>query len=131
MKRIFPLLILAIIFSDACKNSANKQESFIPSQMDFKKTTFDLGVIQNGHEKSCIFEFQNTSKGTLIISNVVVTCECTSTKWPKKPIRPGKSGTIKIKYHAAGVGPFIKFITVFSNAENSPIHLIIKGEIKL
>jgi len=131
MKRVFSFLILAIIFAGACKNSGKKIETVIPAQMDFKETTFNFGAIPNGSEQKCSFEFQNTSKVPLVISTVIESCGCTISKWPKKPIRPGKSGIIEIKYKPAGAGLFRKSISVFSNAKNSPVHLYIKGEIIL
>ena len=119
------------MFAVACKNSENKPATSIPAQMDFKETTFNFWKIPNGSEQKCSFEFQNTSNALLVINNVIASCGCTSPKWPKKPIRPGKNGTIEIRYSPAGVGLFSKSITVFSNAKNSPVHLYIRGEITL
>jgi len=131
VKKVFSLLILVIIFTDGCKNSANKPETGALSQMDFKRTTFNFGAIPNGSVNKCIFEFRNTSKTPLIINNVIVSCGCTSPKWPKKPILPGEKGIIEVRYNAAGAGLFRKSISVFSNARNSPVHFFIKGVIIL
>ena len=131
MKRVILLLILAILFINACNHSQKRGESVAPAQMDFKETIFDFKAVHNGSVQNCTFEFRNTSSVPLTISNVIPSCECSSPKWPKKPIQPGKSGIIEIEYHPAGVGPFRKSITIFSNAKNSPIHLYIKGEIFL
>jgi len=131
MKSVFYLLILSIILTSACNNSVNKVQTGIPSQIDFKEKIFDFGIIKNGSKKDCSFEFQNSSNIPLIINNVITSCGCTNTKWPKKPIRAGKTGSIEIEYTAVGVGRFRKSITIFSNAKNSPIHLYITGEIVL
>jgi hypothetical protein len=131
MKIVFSLLILTIMFAVACKNSDNKPATGIPAQIDFKETTFNFGAIPNGSEQKCSFEFRNTSEAPLVISKVIVSCGCTSPKWPKKPVPPGENGIIEIRYNPAGAGLFSKSITVFSNAKNSPAHLYIKGEITL
>ena len=131
MKRIFFLLIPVFLFAEACSNSDNKLKPGIIAQMDFIETTFEFGTIQNGSEQKCSFEFKNTSQAPLKINNVIVSCGCTSPKWPKNLILPGESGKIEIVYHPAGAGFFRKSISIFSNAKNSPIHLYIRGEIKL
>lgn len=131
MKTIFFLIIISAMFADACSNSDNKPTHDVPSQMDFIETTFDFGIIQNGIEQKCSFEFKNTSKATLIINNVIVSCGCTNPQWTKKPLHPGESGKIEIVYHPNGAGLFRKSISVFSNAKNSPVHLYIRGEIRL
>jgi hypothetical protein len=131
MKSVFYFLILTIILTSACNNSANKAEKGIPSQMDFKEKNIDLGIIKNGSKKDCSFEFQNTSKVPLIINNVIASCGCTVVKWTKKPIKAGKTDNIEIEFTAAGVGRFRKSISIFSNAKNSPIHLYVTGEMVL
>lgn len=131
MKSVFSLLILTIILTCGCNNSSNKVQPGIPSQMDFKEKTIDIGIIKNGSKKDCSFEFLNSSNVPLIINNVITSCGCTSPKWPKKPIYAGKTGNIEIEYTAAGVGRFRKSITIFSNAKNSPVHLWVSGEIVL
>lgn len=127
--KIISFLIFVIIFAGACNNSKNKINTNIPSGINFKETVFDLGKIPNGSENKCIFEFLNTSKVPLIISDVIESCDCTSSKWPKKPVKPGKTGKIEVRYKAAGLGGVRKLCTVFSNAEDSIVHLYIKGEI--
>jgi hypothetical protein len=49
--------------------------------------------------------------------------------WPKKPILPDNTGIIKVKYNTSVIGSFSKFITVISNAGNSRIVLVIKGNV--
>ena len=131
MERVFSMLILTIMSTVACKNSDNKPVTDHFAQMDFTETILNFGLIPNGSKQKCSFEFRNSSKAPLVITNVIATCGCTSPKWPKKLIPPGKNGIIEIQYSPAGVGLFSKSITVFSNAKNSPVHLYIRGEITL
>jgi hypothetical protein len=54
----------------------------------------------------------------LIITNVQVTCGCTTPKgWPKDPIPPGAKGEISISFNSTGkIGKQNKVITIVSNA---------------
>ncbi len=75
------------------------------------------------------FEFSNPGKTPLVISDVKTSCGCTVASWTKEPVKPGKSGTIKVRYDAAFPGVFQKEITVFYNGFGSPVILKIKGEV--
>ena len=61
----------------------------------FEEEIYDFGVIKEGESVKYEFKFKNTGKTPLIISNAMATCGCTTPEYPKKPIKPGKSG-IKI-----------------------------------
>jgi hypothetical protein len=106
--------------------STNKNNS----KIEFENTTFDFGKIAFASDGSCDFRFTNTSKETLIINSVKTSCGCTNPIWPKDPIEPGKTGEIKVKYNTQIPGAFQKSITVFSNSVNSPVKLLIKGEVQ-
>jgi hypothetical protein len=79
------------------------------------------------------YEFLNLStpgNTPLVISNVKASCGCTIPKKPNKPILPGASGEIEVKYDTRRVMPFKKTITVSSNAVNSTVLLTIKGKVE-
>lgn len=76
------------------------------------------------------FKFSNTGKKSLIISRVVANCGCAEPEWPKKPIKPGRTGIINLKYDTSHPGRFIKTLTVYANVENSPIELKVMGVIE-
>jgi hypothetical protein len=42
----------------------------------------------------------------------------------------GNKGKIKVSYNTRITGPFSKSITVYSNAEEAPVVLIIKGKVE-
>jgi hypothetical protein len=56
-------------------------------------------------------------------------CGCTNLTYGKDPILPGKSTTISATYNAAAAGPFVKTITVVTNASEQPVVLQIKGKV--
>jgi len=98
--------------------------------IEFTELTHDYGTIKQQADGSCEFVFKNNGKTPLILSNVQSSCGCTVPQWTREPIKKGESGTIKVKYNTNNVGPFMKSITVYSNATNNPIRLTIKGTVE-
>jgi len=95
----------------------------------FTSLVHDYGNIYKGDNGVCTFEFKNTGKADLQLSNVTSSCGCTVPEWPKEPISPGKSATIKVSYNTSNVGPINKYIYVMSNAEEERVTLSIKGNV--
>ena len=121
------LFLVAVTFSVL---GSFAQEPVITSTQDsivFEKITHDYGTIEQGGDGNTEFKFTNKGKSPLVLSNVKASCGCTVPEWPKEPILPGKSGSIKVKYNTANAGTFGKTITVNSNAINSTVVLSIKG----
>ncbi len=96
----------------------------------FTTDVHDFGTIPQGTPVNCTFSFKNTGKEPLVLSAVSPSCGCTTPEWPKEPIKPGATATIKATYNAANPGTFTKTITVTSNASNANVILTIKGEVK-
>ncbi len=96
----------------------------------FNKMEHDFGSIPQGTPVTTEFEVTNTGKAPLIISNVNVTCGCTTPFFTKDPIMPGKKGLIKATFNAAAAGAFTKGITVVTNVpDKAGVPLIIKGTV--
>jgi hypothetical protein len=87
----------------------------------FEKKTHDFGQIVQGDKVEQVFKFTNTGTEPLIITNVQVTCGCTTPKgWPRDPIQPGGKGEITIAFNSAGkIGRQDKVVTIVSNAANA------------
>ena len=66
----------------------------------------------------------------MIITNCQGSCGCTVPTWPKEPIKPGASASIKVKYATDRVGAFEKTVTVSSNAKSASKIIKIKGVVK-
>jgi hypothetical protein len=97
----------------------------------FDYLEYDYGTIHEGDPGECEFKFKNIGKEPLVLSNVYSSCGCTVPDWPKDPIMPGKTSSIKVKYATSRIGGINKTITVISNAEeNSKVELRIKGTVK-
>jgi uncharacterized protein DUF1573 len=99
------------------------------SPISWKSEAIDLGTIPQGTPKSIDFEFRNTGKTAVIITNVKASCGCTATDYTKTPIQPGATAKVTATYNAAAAGPFSKTVTVTTNAEEAPKVLTFKGTV--
>lgn len=98
-------------------------------EITFEKETIDYGTIEKGANGEREFVFTNTGKEPLIITKATGSCGCTVPTWPRQPIAPGESSTIRVKYDTKRVGPFTKSVTVTSNASNGTKVVRIKGTV--
>ena len=96
---------------------------------NWRSTVHDFGRIGQGKPVTAEFTFTNKGGLPLVISQAKGSCGCTGVEYPKEPIMPGQSGTIKATFNAAVTGAFNKSVTVESNAENSTQLLYVKGEV--
>lgn len=98
----------------------------------FKETEFDFGDIKQGDKVEHTFEFTNTGEADLLISTARASCGCTVPEFTEEPIKPGKSGKIKVTFNSAGKkGPTTKTITVVCNTANENEILTIKTNIQV
>ena len=117
--------LIAILFVGLMSFGSFAQEKV--ARIEFKTDVIDYGTIEKGANGVRTFEFTNIGEAPLVISNVKSTCGCTIPQWPKKPIMPGESGEIAVKYDTKRVNPIRKTITVYSNAATPTVALKIKG----
>ncbi len=99
------------------------------AKITFSKREYSFGKLPYKKEAEYSFQFTNPGKTPLVIYDVKTSCGCTVPEWTKKPIKPEKTGEIKIKYDAAFPGVFHKEISVYYNGKDSPATLTIKGQV--
>jgi hypothetical protein len=99
--------------------------------MTFDSEIHDFGTIDQGGDGTYLFKFKNTGKEPLIISNAKGSCGCTVPSWPKEPIGPGATGTIKVTYDTKRLGGFTKTVTISSNSKTPEKVITIKGTVKV
>lgn len=99
------------------------------STIVWKAETIDVGQIPQGTPKVIVYEFKNTGKAAVVITNVQGSCGCTATDYTKEPILPGKSAKVTATYNAANKGGFTKTVTVTTSAESTPKILTLKGTV--
>lgn len=95
----------------------------------WKAETIDVGQIPQGTPKAIVYEFKNTGKTAVVITNVQGSCGCTATDYTKEPVLPGKSAKVTATYNAANKGGFTKTVTVTTSAETTPKILTLKGTV--
>jgi hypothetical protein len=95
----------------------------------FDSTELNLGRVKKGKKAEAIFTVKNVGKSPLLINKVTPSCSCTVTGWQKLPIQPGNAATVSLDYDSGKVGYFNKTAFVFMNSVNSPVRLVISGEI--
>jgi hypothetical protein len=119
----YSLLLLCFAFSFL----VNAQKAVI----NFEINEHDFGKVKEADGKiTYIFDFTNTGMSPLVVNRVQASCGCTTPTWTKEPIEPGKKGSITVTYNPAGrPGAFSKSITVYSNASDEQVVLMIKGEV--
>jgi len=104
-------------------------ETTTASTIVWKAETIDVGQIPQGTPKAIVYEFKNTGKTAVVITNVQGSCGCTATDYTKEPIQPGKSAKVTATYNAANKGAFTKTVTVTTSAETTPKVLTLKGTV--
>lgn len=91
----------------------------------------DFGDITQGDKVNHTFKFTNTGNQPLILTNVEVTCGCTTPKgWPRDPIPPGGKGELTVAFNSAGkFGKQNKVITITSNSVGSTNQVMITANV--
>ena len=146
MKKIFVLAGMALLASCAdnkgtdaagkinqnnlkeAQELAEKANQF--PQINFEETTHDFGEIKQGVEVQTLFNFKNTGKVPLVITNASSSCGCTVPEYPKEAIAPGATGAIKVVYNGSGNGNITKTVTLTTNTEQGTETLTINANVK-
>jgi hypothetical protein len=128
--------VLTLLLGYSCNNtnggsnSANQVISTDTAIISFREYEHDFGKIAEGEKVACIFTFENTGKGPLIISAVTTSCGCTVPKYDRKPIATGNIGNIEVIFDSSGRnGRQTKTISVMSNASKPIVLIRITGEV--
>ena len=120
MKLLMAMAGIFIFSLTYAQEASLEDENRSGSIVTFLEEAHDFGDIVQGDKVEHVFAFENTGNEPLILSNVLTTCGCTATNWPRDPIPPGRSGEIAVSFNSAGkMGQQNKVITVVSNAINA------------
>ena len=102
------------------------------AEFKFDVMEYNFGTINQGDAINYDFNFNNTGKDPLVISEAHGSCGCTVPQWPKEPIKKGDKGVIKVTFNSTGKsGMQDKTVTITSNAKNSPHVLHLKGTVNV
>ena len=120
MKKLSILFFSLLLLNVAYAQEEPAAEDANGPKIAFAEASHDFGDIEQGTKVNHVFEFENTGTEPLILSNVLTTCGCTATDWPREPVAPGEGGKIGVSFNSAGkMGKQNKVITVVSNAVNA------------
>lgn len=148
MRQIMPifLLVASMLFFSSCKEENQETNNTITNkgeitttdlpdslkkvgpQITFTSNIFKFGEVVDGEKVIHDFDFTNTGDQPLIIFNAKPTCGCTISDYPKTPIQPGESGSIKAEFNSKGrVGKAHKVLKVKTNATSDILELTLEG----
>src|SRR6476620_443415 len=95
-------LLIAFLLVDGF-STVSAQTLSTGAAITWEYNTFDFGEIIAGEKVEHTFKFSNTGTEPLVITNVQVTCGCTTPKgWPRDPITPGKKAELIVQFNSAG-----------------------------
>ena len=138
-KICFFIIACLVVFQIGCQRhrpnenaKTGPEGNSVVAFMYFANEEFNAGKIVQGEKVSHSFAVENRGKSDLIIVSVNASCGCTIAKWDKKPIGPGKSGSIEVVFDSKGkIGLQHKTIVVESNAKPESKILSLKCEVVL
>lgn len=107
--------------------SRSSKSSGQTTQVSVNQTELDFGNFPKEEKQERSFVLTNTGKGLLVIQDITTSCGCTKVEYSKEPVRPGETLEVKVIYEAEKAGYFRKIVTVYSNAEELPLRLTVKG----
>jgi len=138
MKKLFTLLFIGVIalsVNAQKKTNATKSDEFTikadPNAgiFKFETETVDYGTIVQNSDGTRTLKFTNVGKSPIIISKAKGSCGCTVPSWPKKPIMPGETAEIGVKYTTNKLGRISRSITLHSNASEKTKIIRISGNV--
>jgi hypothetical protein len=94
-KKILAILLALIVLPAAL--SAAKPE------LEFSSKTFDFGTVRESSQPvETEFTMTNIGNEPVAILSASTSCGCSKAEYPQKPVAPGKTAKIKVKFNPAG-----------------------------
>ena len=89
----------------------------------------DCGQVVFSKPVTAEFVLKNDGLKPLVINNVLKSCGCTEVDYPKTGIAAGESFVIKAVYDAKQMGTFTKQVCLYTNADEEPFILSMRGKV--
>ena len=103
------------------------EDKQVMTTVSLESTVLSMGDFSWQEERQGTFRLKNTGEKPLVIQDVVTSCGCLTVDYSQEPVMPGKEAVIGVTYKADSPGYFNKVVTVYCNAEDSPIRLRVSG----
>lgn len=125
------LSVLLLLFSVAGPLSGQSTAALERTTVEWEPDTLFFDDINEGHILLDSFRVTNTGDQPYVIKSVKASCDCTVLRFPKEPIPPGKTATLRVEFDSAGkAGPAQPGIVVYDNSRpNSRSILYLSGNI--
>ncbi len=115
-------ILLVIVWLATTVAYASPQIVWIKDSHDFGTFKEECG------EVTCSMQFVNTGDAPVAVTDMRVTCGCTTPRYPKGEIAPGDTASITVTYSALGrPGKFKKKIYVYTSADTERHTLTVSG----
>ena len=126
------MLLLANVPNFSIKANDKNFWYMTEGEIIIDNTIHDFGTIsEEGGNVSATFIITNNTKAPIVITNVTVSCGCTSPDWTKEPIRPGSTGKVIATYNPKNrPGPFDKSVNIVTSSYPEKLSVRIKGVVE-
>jgi hypothetical protein len=122
---------MADLVYNPVKSDGTIDSSYLPI-LTWKEEVYDFGTIFEGDVVTKDFSFTNTGTAPLLILRATSTCGCTIPEWPKTPIAPDSTSSIKVKFNSLHkAGDQSKEVTIFANTFPNSSKITIKGKVDI
>ena len=136
MKKIAILSLMTFCFFLSCVHDKKQIQSMDgKSKVEFADSIHDFGQFGGtGDElvKTYDFWFTNTGDSALVINRVEPSCHCLTVEYTRNRVAHGEKGFVRLIYDGAEnkkTTHFYRTAVVYSNASNSPVTLVVEGEV--
>ena len=134
LSRLFLGLLVAVfsfLGGESLLAQRSKAYPYPYDALTFKENFHDFGKFsEKAGTQSYAFEFINERDVPVKISKVSSMCSCARAKWPKKAIKPGKTGKVMVTYlNDDGAKPFDKQLLVYYEGNADYEILRIRGKV--
>lgn len=136
MNRLSLIIIALLLIS--CSNQ-NKEYTSLSgfktektTQVKFESQSFAFKQINKGDTAQHTYKFKNIGKNDLVITRINVSCGCLIPDYPKRPVKPGMTDSIIIKYSSkTKSGRQLGRLVFHMNTEPKEEHeLILEGVVR-
>lgn len=125
------ILIISGCFYKICIAQENKKENQSLPALKFTEKFYDAGEIIQGKKIKHEFTFTNTSNENVIILDASGSCGCTVGKYPKRPIKPNETASIRVTYDSYNQkGYQHKTITITTDSKPEKYYLTLRILVK-
>lgn len=98
-------------------------------KVKFKEEMVSFGTTKFNQPVTVEFAFTNISNQPLLVENVQASCGCTNPTWPRQPILPNQTDTIKATFSANTIGKINKIVWVRFQGINDDLELHLLGTV--